>query len=321
MTGTALRHPNEFSILAIPCDSSNVAEGSVLVPSTSNNDAAALPAGADTAVSVLGLAYKAGSSTANQRIEIVMSGVYPGVANVAITRGNKVTVASAAGDLKPVTAATAPGATVVGTAMESCNAGERVAIMIGDGAQGGYTGSANPQASGQVRLVSISNVNLTTGLVAGQTIDSVTLVAGDRVLLVSQTTASQNGVYVATAAGAASYAADYATGLVASGQTYHVTEGTSFAGTQWKATAANPLTIGTTDPLFYPRLISGIVTLAAGSGAVSNLFIRSTSSGLSVVDQTAAAAVKCTMTAGRGTGSLSLTGTSTDNILWTVINF
>ena len=55
-----------------------------------------------------------------------------------------------------------------------------------------------------VHLASTSNVSLTggaSGLEAGDSIDGVALVAGDRVLLKNQTDASENGIYVAVSSG------------------------------------------------------------------------------------------------------------------------
>ena len=55
-----------------------------------------------------------------------------------------------------------------------------------------------------VHVASTANVSLTagsSGLEAGDAIDGVTLVAGDRVLLKNQTDASENGIYVAVASG------------------------------------------------------------------------------------------------------------------------
>ena len=51
---------------------------------------------------------------------------------------------------------------------------------------------------------STANVNLTNGLEAGDSIDGVTLVAGDRVLIKDQSTATENGLYLAVSSGAAS---------------------------------------------------------------------------------------------------------------------
>jgi len=49
-----------------------------------------------------------------------------------------------------------------------------------------------------------ANVNLSNGLEAGDTIDGVTLVAGDRVLVKDQSTATENGLYIAVSSGSAS---------------------------------------------------------------------------------------------------------------------
>ena len=43
-----------------------------------------------------------------------------------------------------------------------------------------------------------ANVNLTNGLEAGDSIDGVTLVAGDRVLVKDQTDATENGLYISS---------------------------------------------------------------------------------------------------------------------------
>lgn len=60
-----------------------------------------------------------------------------------------------------------------------------------------------------VRVATTANISLATDLEAGDSIDGVTLVAGDRVLVKNQSTASQNGIYVAVASGAASRSADF----------------------------------------------------------------------------------------------------------------
>jgi hypothetical protein len=88
-----------------------------------------------------------------------------------------------------------------------------------------------------VRLVATGNLGL-SGLAA---IDGVTPIAGDRVLAVGQTTASQNGPYVA-AAGAWSRATD----TVSSEAFWMVEEGTTYGASQWKVSTPNPITLGTT---------------------------------------------------------------------------
>lgn len=98
-----------------------------------------------------------------------------------------------------------------------------------------------------VRVASTANVAAISGLL---TIDGVTVVAGDRVLLKDQSTASQNGIYVA-AAGAWPRASDADTGAEFNGGAIiPVEEGTENADTNWQITNNGTVTIGTTGLTF-----------------------------------------------------------------------
>jgi hypothetical protein len=113
-----------------------------------------------------------------------------------------------------------------------------------------------------VRLLSNANIGL-TGLAA---IDGVTPVANDRVLAVGQTTASQNGVYVA-AAGAWTRAVDAdATGELTPGATWFVEEGTSFGATTWRQGGTGAIIVGTTS-ISITQLASA-ATYTASNGVV-----------------------------------------------------
>lgn len=93
-----------------------------------------------------------------------------------------------------------------------------------------------------VRLIATANVAL-SGLTA---IDGVTPAAGDRILVVGQTTASQNGAYVA-ASGAWARATDAdVTGEITPGAFWFVEEGTTYGGSQWRCINTGAITIGTT---------------------------------------------------------------------------
>lgn len=93
-----------------------------------------------------------------------------------------------------------------------------------------------------VRLVATSNVSL-SGLSA---IDGVTPVAGDRVLLTAQTTASQNGPYIA-ASGSWTRSTDAdQTGEITPGSTWYVSEGATNSATTWRVSNTGTITIGTT---------------------------------------------------------------------------
>lgn len=93
-----------------------------------------------------------------------------------------------------------------------------------------------------------SNITLPTGIVAGQKIDNVTLVEGDRVLLAAQTAGGEDGIYIvaATPEAGANRAADYATGTSCSGHVYTITEGTLSKGSAYLCTnSTSSDTIGT----------------------------------------------------------------------------
>lgn len=112
------------------------------------------------------------------------------------------------------------------------------------------------------RVSAPSNLNLAS---PGATIDGVTMVAGDRVLVMNQTTASQNGIYVwtgATTPMTRSYDAQLAVDLEEATTT--VEEGTS-AGSTFRQTAVN-FVLGT-DPVSWTTFgtsIGNATTTTAG---------------------------------------------------------
>jgi hypothetical protein len=95
--------------------------------------------------------------------------------------------------------------------------------------------------------------------------NGVTPVAGDRVGVIAQTTASANGIYVA-AAGAWVRATDAdSSAKVTSGLTFMSSEGTSGAGSTYTLTTADPISLGTTSLTFV--LINAGSAVAASSVA------------------------------------------------------
>jgi hypothetical protein len=114
------------------------------------------------------------------------------------------------------------------------------------------------------RVYVATNIDLSTALEAGDVIDGITLIAGNRVLVNGQTTQSQNGIYVVQSSGAAVRATDYDTALeVDSGDFIFVTSGTVYANTGWVQTLT-PATIGT-DAISFTQF-SGAGTYLAGDG-------------------------------------------------------
>lgn len=115
-----------------------------------------------------------------------------------------------------------------------------------------------------VRVISTTDIVLS----GAQSVDGVALVVGDRVLVAGQTDASQNGIYtVAVGAWARSADADNSpTGEVTSGMFTFVEEGTSFSGSGWVLTTANPIVLGTTALTFAQFSAAG--TIQGGAGLV-----------------------------------------------------
>ena len=139
----------------------------------------------------------------------------------------------------------------------------------GHAATKGYVDAARQglDVKASVRVASVAPVAIATALEAGDVIDGVTLVAGDRVLLKDQSTASENGIYVAVAsgAGAASRADDADTsGKVTTGMFTFVAEGTINADNGFVLTTNDAITLGTTGLTFVQ--FSGAGQVIAGAG-------------------------------------------------------
>lgn len=129
-----------------------------------------------------------------------------------------------------------------------------------------------------VRAASTANIAALTGAL---TIDGVTLVAGDRVLVKNQTTQTNNGIYV-VATGAWTRALDSDTGAELVGAAVFVDEGTINADTAWVQTAVAPITLGTTNITFVQFAGAGTYTAGNGLTLVGTQFsvLLATASGL-----------------------------------------
>lgn len=99
------------------------------------------------------------------------------------------------------------------------------------------------------RVATTGNITL-SGL---QTIDGVALSASDRVLVRAQTTATQNGIYLA-ASGSWTRATDFdAAGEVTGGTQVYVQQGTSLGDIAWRVAGDSPVTPGTHAITFEPE--------------------------------------------------------------------
>jgi phage-related tail fiber protein len=109
------------------------------------------------------------------------------------------------------------------------------------------------------RVATTVNIAL-TGLI---TVDGVTVVAGDRVLVKNQATPSQNGIYVA-AAGAWARASDADGSLVTSGMFTFIEEGSVNADSGWVLITDGTITVGVTSLTFVQ--FTGAGQIIAGDG-------------------------------------------------------
>lgn len=127
----------------------------------------------------------------------------------------------------------------------------------------GHTGIKQP-----ARVATTANIVL-SGL---QTIDGVVVVADDRVLVKNQTTASENGIWVADT-GAWERAKDFNGAYdIVSGTMVRVNAGTQNADGLFVVTTADPITIGTTSLTFGRLAVSFLQSASLTAAAAQTLF-------------------------------------------------
>jgi hypothetical protein len=183
---------------------------------------------------------------------------------------------------------------------------------------------AGVAASFHPAAVAVSVVNQATLSGTGQTIDGVLCnTVGKRVLLVAQTTGPQNGPWIVQT-GNWTRPADWpSTDVIPTGTVHLVAPGgtnnfKAFGG-EWMVTSVSGGGVVDTDtPTFMPRVCKGQATLNGGTPstvAVNNLWILdAVNTAISLTDVTtqAAAIAKGVLTAGAGSGTLTITGVSTN---------
>ena len=111
-----------------------------------------------------------------------------------------------------------------------------------------------------VRVATTANITLS----GTQTIDGVSVIAGDRVLVKNQTSGSENGIYV-VAAGSWSRATDADSSTEVTGGLFtFVEEGSAGADSGWVLSTNQPITLGTTALTFSQFSGAGQITAGAG---------------------------------------------------------
>ena len=137
---------------------------------------------------------------------------------------------------------------------------------------------------------STANVTISSALEAGDAIDGVTLVAGDRVLLKNQSTASENGLYTAVGSGAGAASRDTQFNSISelSGQMVVVNQGSVNNDKIFLCTTNNTASLGSDSITFTtitPQNVGTVTSITAGTGLSGGAI---TSSGTIAINSTVA---------------------------------
>ena len=131
-----------------------------------------------------------------------------------------------------------------------------------------------------VRAATTSDITLS----GTQTVDGVSLQAGDRVLVKSQSTGSENGIYVVVSGGSWTRSTDANTSAkVTSGMFVFVEEGTTNADSGWVLTTDGTITLNTTALSFTQFSGAGQITAGAGLTKTGNTLDVGTASASRIV--------------------------------------
>ena len=162
------------------------------------------------------------------------------------------------------------------------------------------------------------NIDLTADLQNGDTLDGVTLVTGDRVLVKDQTDATANGLYIVVASGTASRDPQFDTIAELSGQMIVVNQGTANDNKIFLCTTDSDATIGVSNITYTQVTPSNVGTVTsvgvadAGSSEFTVANSPITSSGTITL---AVNAIDNSKITGLGTAATLNVGTSANNVV------
>ena len=165
---------------------------------------------------------------------------------------------------------------------------------------------------------STANVNLSNGLENGDTIDGVTLVTGDRVLLKDQTDATENGLYLAVASGAASRDPEHDTIAELSGGMVVVNQGTANDNKIFLCTTDSDGVIGSTNITYSqvtPANVGTVTSVGVADSGSSEFTVTNSPVTSSGTINLAVNSIANTKITGLGTSSTLDVGTSANNVV------
>jgi len=168
---------------------------------------------------------------------------------------------------------------------------------------------------------STANVNISNALEAGDAIDGVTLVAGDRVLLKNQSTATENGLYIAvgSGAGAASRDPEHDTIAELSGGMVVVNQGTANDNKIFLCTTDSDGSLGSTSityTVITPNNSGTVTSIVAGTGlsggTITSAGTIAIDTGTTVDKTTAQTLTNKTLTSPKINENVAVTSTATE---------
>jgi len=168
------------------------------------------------------------------------------------------------------------------------------------------------------RVATTGNIDLTADLQNGDTLDGITLVTGDKVLVKNQTTVADNGIYTVVVSGTASRNTDYDSIAELAGQIVVVQEGDTHADDLFLCTTDTSATLGVSDITFtqvFPSSGGTVTQVAVADAGASEFTVTGspiTSSGTISLAVNSIANTKIT---GLGTASTQDVGTSANNVV------
>lgn len=134
----------------------------------------------------------------------------------------------------------------------------------------------------EVRVATTAAGTLASSFANGQSVDGVTLVTGDRILIKDQSTGSQNGIYTVNASGAPTRALDANTAAEVQGSAVYVSAGTTNGGTRWVNNNTGSVTLDTTALTFVQFGGGNSYTAGNGLTLAGNDFNVGAGTGISV---------------------------------------
>ena len=163
-----------------------------------------------------------------------------------------------------------------------------------------------------------ANISLTTDLENGDTLDGVTLVTGDRVLVKDQTDATENGLYLVVASGAASRDPEHDTIAELSGQMIVVNQGTVNDNKIFLCTTDSDATIGVSNityTVITPANVGTVTSVGVADSGSSEFTVTGSPITSSGTINLAVNSIANTKITGLGTASTQDVGTSANNVV------